>query len=189
MSSLKPPAALLLGPEFELVPITDANVDDLHSLFLNAEVRRYLLDGLEMDRDWVSQIVVESATQFECQGTGLWGIWPVGPGLRTELVGVVGLREFFEPPRMQLIFALSPSVWGQRLAVKASTRILEYLADELSWVRVEAATDPPNTASIRVLERLGFQRFLPDVSSRLSEEFGETLFYELCHGSKEIDRQ
>ena len=170
---------VLNHPDVRLVPLGEADVDALHKLFLDTEVRRYLLDGLSMEREWVEQVVAESAAQFARDRSGLWGIRLSAAADPTELVGVVGLREFFEPPRMQLIFALSPRVWGSGLAVRASQRVLEYLFDRLTWSRVEAATDPPNVASIRVLERLGFERFVPDDPQLRRGDFGEPLFFEL----------
>ena len=59
----------------------------------------------------------------------------------------------------QLLYALDPGSWGRGLATEASTAVIDYAFDELGSRELLASTDPPNRASIRVMERLGM-RFL-----------------------------
>ncbi len=172
-----------------LVPVTHHDVADLHRLFLDSEVRRYLLDGLEMDREWVEQVVGESQQQFEVEGTGLWKVEVEDGEQGSALRGVIGLREFFEPPRMQLIFDLDPCVWGRGFAVRGSSELLRYLFEARGLTRVEAATDEPNLASVRVLERLGFRRFVPSSPGLTTGEFGETLFFDIDADAAAAARQ
>ena len=54
-------------------------------------------------------------------------------------------------------YTLLPSAWGKGYASEATTRLLDWGFDELDLHRVEADIDPRNTASARVLERLGFK--------------------------------
>ena len=55
-------------------------------------------------------------------------------------------------------YALHPDHWGKGLAAEAVDLALRHAFDTLGWMRIEADTDPDNAASIRLLERLGFQR-------------------------------
>lgn len=163
-------------PDGVLQPVSKDDSDALHRLFLEPEVRRYLLDGEAVGRAWVEQVIQDSVEQFASDGTGLWTI---AEPARAELLGVVGLREFFAPPRMQLIFALHPRWFGQGIAVCAARAVMKYLFEERQWRRVEAATDAPNVASVRVLEKLGFERFEPGDANLTSGAFGETLFFQI----------
>ena len=54
---------------------------------------------------------------------------------------------------------LDRASWGRGLATEASTAVIDYAFDELGFRELLASTDPPNRASIRVMERLGM-RFL-----------------------------
>lgn len=53
--------------------------------------------------------------------------------------------------------ALHPGVWGRGYAAEAAREVLRYAFDELGPEEVRAATDIPNDASLRLLQRLGFR--------------------------------
>jgi len=55
-------------------------------------------------------------------------------------------------------FTLSRRYQGQGYATEALRRLLAYLFDELQLHRVRANCDPQNTASSRLLDRLGLRR-------------------------------
>lgn len=48
--------------------------------------------------------------------------------------------------------------WGQGYATEANRRILEYAFEFLKWDRIVAMARPENLRSLRVLEKLGFQK-------------------------------
>jgi RimJ/RimL family protein N-acetyltransferase len=52
--------------------------------------------------------------------------------------------------------------------------MLKYGFDQLALDRIEASTDGPNTASVRVMERLGLS-----FSQRVELEGKETIFYAI----------
>lgn len=173
-----------------LRPFAPDDAPALHQVFLDPEVKRYLLDGEEVGREWMDSVIADSRTDFDRGRGGLWSIVsgedPDSPGdssgadaAERAVVGFVGVRDFFEPPRRQLIYGLVPRAWGRGLATIAIRRVLEFLFEDLEWRRVEAATDEPNRASVRVLERLGFEPLEPDEAVAGGGTFGETLFFEL----------
>ena len=167
-----------LGSASCLRPFSGDDAASLHEVFLDDEVKRYLCDGNDVEREWVDSVIEDSRADFEGGRAGMWSIVR-GDGEIAEVVGFVGVRDFFDPPRRQLIYALHPNAWGRGLATIAVNRVLMVLFDDLQWSRVEAATDEPNVASVRVLERLGFERFVPDDPVEGGGAFGETLFFEL----------
>ncbi|MGX9807954.1 GNAT family N-acetyltransferase [Exiguobacterium acetylicum] len=60
--------------------------------------------------------------------------------------------------RAELGFELNPAYQGQGIAKEAALAVIEYGFKELSLNRIEALVLPENTASHRLLERLGFKR-------------------------------
>jgi RimJ/RimL family protein N-acetyltransferase len=60
--------------------------------------------------------------------------------------------------RAELGYALGRAHWGLGLMTEALTVLLDYAFDTLALHRLEADVDPRNAASVRMLERLGFQR-------------------------------
>ncbi|HJQ98867.1 MAG TPA: GNAT family N-acetyltransferase [Candidatus Polarisedimenticolaceae bacterium] len=60
--------------------------------------------------------------------------------------------------RAELGYVLRRDHWGRGLATEAVSAVLDFAFGEMGLHRVGADTDPRNSASARLLERLGFQR-------------------------------
>lgn len=58
----------------------------------------------------------------------------------------------------RLGYCLDDSAWGQGFATEAAGAVLQWAFDTLDLNRVQAEVDTRNTASSRVLEKLGFVR-------------------------------
>lgn len=75
------------------------------------------------------------------------------------LIGDIGLH-FPEadslPDTVEIGYTLAAAYHGNGYATEALTAIIEYLRTALGKKNFTASVDPENTASIRVLERLGF---------------------------------
>ena len=132
-------------------PVSVGDADALLQIFHDPAVRRYLLDGKLVEIDWVRDEITASTQRFASTGVGLWGI-QLAPD--ASLVGFVGFRDFFDPPRPQLLYGLLPDYWGRGLATEAAERVCEH-AFESGFECIEASTDKPNVGSSAVLERLG----------------------------------
>ena len=80
--------------------------------------------------------------------------------VRQEDAAVVGTCTLFHLDescrRADVGYVLLPSQWGRGYASEAVARLLDWGFDALRLNRVEADVDPRNTASARVLGRLGF---------------------------------
>jgi RimJ/RimL family protein N-acetyltransferase len=89
-------------------------------------------------------------TNFGKRGFGLLAVEPLVGG---EVMGICGLvrRENLEGP--DLGYAFLPRYWGKGYASEAARAILE----SCGFDRILAVTDPANTASIGLLQRLGFE--------------------------------
>lgn len=76
-----------------------------------------------------------------------------------EVVGIVGLRRASAGARVaDTGFELAPQCWGRGYATEAARALLGYGFAELGLHRVTAHCVAENTASARVLERLGMRR-------------------------------
>ncbi len=134
-----------------LCPLTAKDLDAIHALWTDREVRRYLCGdkvvSLAQSRQWLDA----STRGFAERRFGLWGLYEAAGG---PLVGFSGGRDWptGEP---ELIYGLWPAWWGRGLATEAAEAVLDYVFETLGHPVVMAATDPPNVASVRVMERLG----------------------------------
>jgi ribosomal-protein-alanine N-acetyltransferase len=139
-----------------LAPCAEADVERLHALLTHADVRRYLLDDKIVDRAWVFDVVESSRRTF---ADASWGLWCVETRSDGAFAGLAGLRVTAGASEPQLLYALDPGFWGRGLATEAAAAVMDYAFDVLELDELLASTDPPNHASIRVMERLGM-RFL-----------------------------
>ncbi len=154
-----------------LLPFAEAEADELLRLFRDASVRRYLLDDTMVTAEWMKGEIAASRGRFARSGMGLWSVRTKG---QNQIIGFGGFRDFFDPPQLQLLYGLLPAYWGRGLATATAAAICDYAFGDLGLGSVTAAIDVPNTASKRVLERLGMR--LEQVTI---EDGAETAFYAL----------
>ncbi|MBM3813172.1 MAG: GNAT family N-acetyltransferase [Acidimicrobiia bacterium] len=151
-----------------LLPISEGDAESLLGVFQDSAVRRYLLDDAIVSLDWVKHEIASSNERFASTGAGLWAIRITGT---TSIVGFVGFREFFDPPRLQLLYGLLPACWGQGLASEAAKVVCDHAFGVLGFSRIEAAMDEPNRRSIVVAERLGLCRLSAPVQTHDATAF------------------
>jgi RimJ/RimL family protein N-acetyltransferase len=164
-------APVIRTARLTLRPFAGEDVAELHRLFRNADVRRYLLDDMVVTREWVEDEVADSRARFAQIGCGLWALTEHD---RAEVVGFVGFRPFFDPPELQLLYGLLPSCWGRGYATEAAEAAIAHAVHALGMDEIRAATDASNTASIAVLNRLGLRE-----RSRSCDGARETVFFDL----------
>jgi len=145
----------------ELRPLENADRDGLHAVFVDADVRRYLTDGDEMSADWIDTVIRDSVDSFERVGVGMWG---VRERSRESLIGFTGYREFYDPPVLELLYALLPDSWGRGLATEMAEAALAFGFERGGMDEIRASTDGPNVASENVMKRLGMRFHSRDVA-------------------------
>lgn len=90
---------------------------------------------------------------------GEWYQFAVVLGQTGELVGDCAAQPRASDPRqVEIGFTIAPAHQGNGYATQAVRGLLGYLFWQRHKHRVSASCDPRNTASVRVLERLGMRR-------------------------------
>lgn len=136
--------------------ISEKDVDAFYAIYSDTEVMRYWSTPPLADRNAAVKLVSEIQQGLERREILKWGI-----ARRTDnvLIGSVTLHNLsFTHRRAEIGYALDRSHWGHGLMNEALMAVLAYAFEELDLHRIEADVDPRNSASIRTLERLGFQR-------------------------------
>jgi RimJ/RimL family protein N-acetyltransferase len=161
-----------------LRPVSIEDVDLLHQLWTDPDVRRYLWDDIVITRERAEETIQDMLSAVADR----LGMWVITEPRLQEVAGFCALirREGESDP--ELMYGLAPRFWGQGLATEASRALLTYAFGSLECTRVSAATDVPNSASVKVMERLGFRFCRRGVLNGL-----ETLFYEIDRATFVID--
>jgi [ribosomal protein S5]-alanine N-acetyltransferase len=137
-----------------LRPVHPREAAELHALFVNEEVRRYLTDGAVMPREWVERVIRDSEASFTKCGLGLWAAREQGA---IPIIGFIGFRDFYDPPVFELLCALQPSLWRRGFATEMARAAVDYVFTHTGLTEIRGSTDEPNQAAICVLERLGMR--------------------------------
>lgn len=72
-----------------------------------------------------------------------------------RVVGIAGLRPEPEYGGYAFGYRILPEYWGQGFATEAATTLLQYGYGKLKLDKIVATVFPQNTASVRVLEKVG----------------------------------
>ena len=119
-------------------------------------MRRYLWDDEIIARELAQEIIASSLASFTQHGLGFWKLVRKDTG---QPVGFCGLRHFENEvvgaDAVEILYGLTAAEWGQGLAFEAACTVLQYAFTARGLLRVYAGADAPNTASFRVMERLG----------------------------------
>jgi len=138
----------------QLQPYRLSDIDALHQLWTDPAVRKYLWDDKIIPRETAAEVVTASLADWSMHG---YGQWTIHTPESHDVIGFCGLRAAAEGEPPELLYGLAPAYWGQGLATEAALTVLRYGFERLNFARVWAVTDPPNLASVRVMERLGMQ--------------------------------
>lgn len=85
--------------------------------------------------------------------------WTIAPAAGGPALGHVSVFDFNEQSnRADIGYGLARRHWGQGYMHEALVAVVDYSFGPLGLRRLEADIDPRNLASIRALERLGFER-------------------------------
>ena len=135
------------------------------AIVTDPEVMRHF-SGPPMGREEGWRRFAASVGSWPLLGFGGWGVTRRDNGV---LVGTIGLfnawrdlvPEFGEEPEMSWIF--DTSVHGQGIAREACEAVLGWADANLPPVNVWAIVAPENAPSLRLAERLGFERLKDSV--------------------------
>jgi ribosomal-protein-alanine N-acetyltransferase len=113
--------------------------------------------------------------------------WAVAEKRGDRCIGMVNYHHR-EPHnrRLELGYILAPSHHRQGLMSEALQALVTYCFDELRTHRIEAMISPDNRASIRLVERLGFQREGGPLRDywRVGEQYRSVLVFGLIDGDR-----
>jgi RimJ/RimL family protein N-acetyltransferase len=156
MAGMRLPTPTLRTARLCLRPFTDADADALFALHSDAHVLRYWDAPPWSERDRAERFIV-ACRQMAEEGSGARpAIERLSDG---AFIGWCGLTRWNPDYRSAALgYCLDDATWGRGYATEAALALLEWAFEALDLNRVQAETDTRNTASARVLEKLGFRR-------------------------------
>ena len=136
--------------------ISAQDTDAFYTIYSNPEVMRYWSTPPLANRDAASKLIDEIHESWKRRMILKWGLALL---TNDRLIGSITLFNLdFNHRRAEIGYALGREHWGQGYMNEALMAVLKYAFEVLDLHRIEADVDPRNAASIRTLEKLGFQR-------------------------------
>jgi [ribosomal protein S5]-alanine N-acetyltransferase len=154
--------------------VEPADLDDFHRLVQDDHIRRYMMDGHVLPREWSADRIRQSQGLLARRGVG---IWLAGERSTDELVGFCGFQEGPGGGEPRLVYALLERFTGRGLATEMARAAIEQARAQPGFDELVADVDEVNAASVRVLEKLGFERVAVDRGA-----FGTLLLFRLPAG-------
>jgi [ribosomal protein S5]-alanine N-acetyltransferase len=147
-------APVLETARLMLRPLDAGDANALHRVSNEPGVRRYLWDDEPIEEATSRDLIAQSNRTFSEEDVGLFGVRMRG---REDLLGFCGFVRLEGMKEPELLYELTQEVWGKGIATEAARACVQYAYGEVGMERVIAGADAPNTASLRVIEKLGME--------------------------------
>ena len=130
-----------------------ADVDDMFDYAKRQDVTEYLRWYPHQSKKYTSDYLRYISARYKL---GDFYDWAVVENESGRMIGTCGFTSFDLPhDSAEIGYVLNPEFHGKGYATEAATRVLEFGFSELSLHRIEARFMKENTASLRVMEKLG----------------------------------
>jgi RimJ/RimL family protein N-acetyltransferase len=142
----------------------------------------YLYQGWKASSIEDAQEFIENYSFSEPVCDGNWKQLAIRLRDTDTLIGDCGFK-VFDDQQAEIGYSIAPDTQGQGYGTETVSGLLAYLFRDQDMHRIIATTDPDNTSSIRILEKLGFRReghFKESILIR-GEWKGDLLFALLKH--------
>jgi ribosomal-protein-alanine N-acetyltransferase len=176
------PLATLTTERLQLRPLTLEDAPDVFAIRSNKQLVKYvnrpLCANVALFITRIDNSIIENLSAY----------WGVALHDSTEIIGAICLWQFeHENYRAEIGYEIMPSLQGKGLMQEAVNAVVQYGFNMLHLHSITAQLHPENNASIRLLEKTGFQKeghFRENVCTHLlvgdqQETFSDTLVYSI----------
>jgi RimJ/RimL family protein N-acetyltransferase len=144
----------LATPHLDLRPFAETDAAAMHRIYSDPVVMRYVATGPAANLGVSQRLLRDYTVHQRTHGFSFWGVVERSSG---ALIGDAGL---YRTPagEVELGYTLGAPWWGRGYATEAAEAWLDAAFGRLGIDAVIALAEPANTASLRVLEKVGMQR-------------------------------
>ena len=135
-----------------------SDAEDAFAIYGDPEVTRYLADDardttIDQTREWLAKKVVTQAEKAPL------GLWAVEERANSRVIGHALLQyaAINGEDRVEVGYALARAAWGKGYATEIAEAMLRVGFDTLNLTEIYGVVIPENTASRRVLEKIGMR--------------------------------
>jgi RimJ/RimL family protein N-acetyltransferase len=147
----------IVTERLRLRPYEPGDFGGLHAMQSSEDVVRWLYNDVRTEAETHDLLERKTgATAFEAEGDWLSAAVTLREG--GGLIGDIALHWVSEPHRCgEIGFMFDPAHQGRGYATEAARALLPFAFETMGWHRLIGRTEARNTASARVLEKLGMR--------------------------------
>ena len=132
---------------------TQADIDVLFEILRDERVVRYIADGKPFSFEKVREFLIWAENYQRENGFCRWKVIEKSSG---ETIGSCGFARPHGTDEIDLGYLLAQKAWGKGFATEAARAAMLYGFGKLNFREIIGVTDLENTASQKVLEKIGF---------------------------------
>ncbi len=140
-------------PRLLIRKFRDEDAEHVFAMRSDPEIMRYIREPqfhIQETLNWMAMIT----GHLESKGIGFMAVIEKESG---AFVGWCGLWILKETREVEIGYAVRKERWGRGYATEAAERVLRYAFEELGLERVVAVAFPDNSASIKIMKKLGME--------------------------------
>ncbi|GAB2736218.1 GNAT family N-acetyltransferase [Salinifilum aidingensis] len=141
----------LRTPRVLIRPFAPHDQPAIHAVYADPRVMRYVGHGRPMTAEQTTALLEHAECHQREHGFAVWALLDRGTG---GITGDIGFETTTHG--VEFGYTLARAAWGRGLATEAARACLQHAFHTLDLPEVYALVDPRNTASARVLDKLGF---------------------------------
>lgn len=151
------PEQVIATERLGLEPLQPDHAARLFALLQDPGIYRYIPQEPPVSPSLLMQRYEQLASRISPARDQAWLNWAISLTTTGEYIGQVEAT-IFEDQTAYLAYLIGSAFWGHGYATEACTRVIQLLFDDYGVTQIKAEIDTRNTASMRLLERLGFTR-------------------------------
>jgi RimJ/RimL family protein N-acetyltransferase len=141
-----------------LRPMEPGDAEELHAVHADPSTFEYIGSPPPASIEETEARIQRIRARLEDAVSGPWAVVEKASG---RLIGDAGLQILEDGPEVELGYKLGPEYRGRGFATEAGRACLAYGFETLGLDQIVAVAWPENTASWRVMEKLGMTRVGP----------------------------
>lgn len=133
-------------------PLAESDVDKIFAMRSDEDIMRFIRkpQGRDESLDWIKLVSARWDTEK-------LGFCAVIEKETDKFLGWCGIWRLQETDELEVGYAIEKAYWGKGFATEAAEKFMQYAFEKLKTEKLVAVARPENTASRRVMEKLGMQ--------------------------------
>lgn len=130
------------------------DLEAFYEIACDPQVRRYFPEDSKIERGDVLTSLPRRLDYWRQNGFGQFGVFEKGSG---KLIGYCGLKNLENTDEIEIYYGYARDSWGRSYATEAAAAVLRFGFEETDLERIVAITHTENTASQKVIEKIGLK--------------------------------